>query len=211
MKLYYAPGACSLAPHIMCRELETNVELVRVDNVTKLTEDQRNFWLINPKGYVAALELDDGTVLTEAPVILTYLVDTAALQRSTTTHLTRYRLQEWLAFINSELHAGLAPLFNADLPEAAQRIFRDKTARRIDYLESVLEQREYVMGDTFSSADAYLFTVLRWCIRFHIELVQWPSLLRYMKQIAERPAVKTALAIEAAQISSPRYSAPACG
>jgi len=200
MKLYYASNTCSLSPHIVLRELAVPFELVRVDNRKKTTEDGRDFLTINPKGYVAALELKEGRILTEGPAILLYLAD---LEPQTNLSppvgsWERIRLQEWLAFINSEIHAGLAPLFNAELPEAAKGIFREKIFKRFDYLESTLERDDHLMGEHFSVADAYLFTVLGWCRFFDIGLVPWPALAAYMQRVGVRPAVQAAQDAESA-------------
>ncbi|WP_129139205.1 glutathione transferase GstA [Modicisalibacter coralii] len=194
MKLYYAPVTCSLSPHIVLRELGLPFELVRVDNRKKMTQDGRDFMTINPKGYVAALELDDGTILTEGPAILLYLVDLVPHTdlAPPTASRERYRLQEWLAFVNSEIHAGLAPLFDASLPAAAGERFRAKIRKRFDYLEGVLARQDYLMGERFGVADAYLYTVMDWCRLFAIDLAHWPALSRYSERIGARPAVREA-------------------
>ncbi|WP_353979725.1 glutathione transferase GstA [Salinicola endophyticus] len=194
MKLYYAPATCSLSPHIVLRELGLSFELVRVDNRKKMTQDGRDFMTINPKGYVAALELDDGKILTEGPAILLYLIDISPRTdlAPPAASWERYRLQEWLAFINSEIHAGLAPLFDASLPAAAGERFRAKIHKRFDYLEGVLARQDYLMGERFGVADAYLYTLLGWCRFFEIELAHWPALNGYRERIGERPAVREA-------------------
>lgn len=201
MKLYYAPNTCSLSPHIVLRELGLQFELVRVDNKTKQTIDCRDFRTINPKGYVAALELDDGQILTEGPAILQYLADIKPESRLVPLAGTweRVRLQEWLNFVTSEIHAGSAPLFNAALPEEAKAFFRDKLFKRFDFLQDILERHDYLTGPSFSAADAYLFTVLGWCKFFSIDLGRWPTLSAYMKRIGARPAVQAALRAEGAQ------------
>ncbi|MCX8289569.1 glutathione transferase GstA [Enterobacter pseudoroggenkampii] len=201
MKLYYAPDTCSLSPHIVLRELAIEFELVKVDNRSKLTADGRDFLTINPKGYVAALERDDGNILTEGPAILQYLADLKP-ERGLAPRADswdRVRLQEWLNFITSEIHAGSAPLFNRVLPEEVKSIFREKLFRRFSFLEETLCTRAYLTGSTFSVADAYLFTVLGWCKFFSIELSPWPALLEYRDKINARPAVQAALRAEAAQ------------
>jgi len=198
MKLYYAPHTCSLSPHIVLRELGLPFDLIRVDNQTKQTADGRDFRTINPKGYVAALQLDDGDVLTEGPAILQYLADLRPDMELAPLNGTRERtrLQEWLNFLTSEIHAGSAPLFQAALPEAAKAHFRERLFRRFDYLEGILAGRSHLMGQ-FSVADAYLFTVLGWCRFFAIELGGWPALSAYEARIAKRPAVRAALHAEA--------------
>ena len=201
MKLYYAPDTCSLSPHIVLRELALEFELVKVDNRSKLTTDGRDFRLINPKGYVAALELDDGQILTEGPAIVQYLADLRPESglAPPAGSWARVRLQEWLNFITSEIHAGSALLFNKSLPEAVLSLFREKLFRRFDFLQDTLAEKAFMMGSLFSVADAYLFTVLGWCKFFSIELDRWPALVAYRASITARPAVQAALRAEAAQ------------
>lgn len=201
MKLYYAPDTCSLSPHIVLRELALEFELVKVDNKSKLTTDGRDFRLINPKGYVAALELDDGQILTEGPVIVQYLADLRPESglAPPAGSWARVRLQEWLNFITSEIHAGSALLFNQALPDAVLSLFREKLFRRFDFLQDTLAEKAFLMGPSFSIADAYLFTVLGWCKFFSIELDRWPALEAYRASISARPAVQAALRAEAAQ------------
>lgn len=201
MKLYYAPDTCSLSPHIVLCELGLEYELVKVDNRSKLTADGRDFRTINPKGYVAALELDNGQILTEGPAIVQYLADlkpeSGLAPRGDSW--ARVRLQEWLNFITSEVHAGSALLFNPALPEDVRSIFREKLFRRFDFLQDTLNEKVYLTGPTFSVADAYLFTVLGWCKFFSIDLKRWPVLSAYMANISARPAVQAALLAEASQ------------
>lgn len=199
MKLYYAPNTCSLSPHIVLRELGLPFEPVRVDNKTKLTADGRDFRTINAKGYVAALELADGQILTEGPAIIQYLADLrpeCGLAPAPDTW-ARVRLQEWLSFINSEIHAGSAPLFRTDFPASVKAVFRARLFSRFDFLQETLNQQAFLMGDRFTVADAYLFTVMSWCTLFAIDLERWPALQTYLKRIGNRPAVQAALAAEA--------------
>lgn len=201
MKLYYTPYTCSLSPHIVLRELGLPFELIKVDNSTKQTADGRDFRAVNPKGYVAALALDDGQVLTEGPAIVQYLADLkpeSGLAPAAGTW-ERVRLQEWLNFVTSEIHAGSAPLFNAALPEEAKTFFREKLFKRFDFLQATLAGQDYLTGASFSVVDAYLFTVLGWCKFFAIDLDRWPALPAYVKRIGERPAVRAALRAEAVQ------------
>lgn len=201
MNLYYAPNTCSLSPHIVLRELGLPFELIKVNNKTKRTADGRDFLVINPKGYVAALELDDGQILTEGPVIVQYLADMKP-ESGLVPPLgswARVRLQEWLNFITSEIHAGSAPLFNAALPEDVRELVREKLFRRFELLQQTLAKTEYLAGSTFSVADAYLFTVLGWCRFFSIDLKRWPALSAFMARIEARPSVQAALRAEAAQ------------
>jgi glutathione S-transferase len=195
MKLYYAPHTCSLSPLIVLNELGLPHELVKVDNQTKRTADDRDFRDINPKGYVAALELDNGEVLTEGAVIIQYLADlkpTAGLAPAAGSW-PRVRLQEMLNFVTTEIHAGIAPLFNQDLPEAARAIFLERLFRRMGILEAALKQHAYVTGASFTVADAYLYTILGWFRFFAIELSQWPAVAAYEERIAARPSVKAAM------------------
>lgn len=198
MKLYYAPHTCSLSPHIVLRELELPFELVKVDNQSKRTEHGEDYLAINPKGYVAALQLEDGRVLTEGPVMLQYLADLRpqAGLAPPPSSWERVRLQEMLSFITSELHAGMSPLFNAGLPEEVKAVFRMRLFKRIAYVEQVLQGSPYLCGERFSVADAYLFTVLGWLRFFDISLQPWPALARCMEAIAQRPSVRAALAAE---------------
>lgn len=199
MKLYFAPDTCSLSPHIVLQALGLPYELVRVNNRTKRTSGGEDFLAINPKGYVAALELDTGEVLTEGPAIVQYLADLkpeAGLAPAAGT-LARVRLQEWLNFITSEVHAGSSPLFNRALPEEALVIFRDRLFRRLDFIEVNLAPRDYLVGDGFTVADAYLFTVLGWMKGFSIDLDRWPAIALYKQQIDARASVRAALAREA--------------
>lgn len=199
MKLYFAPMTCSLSPHIVLRELGLPFELIRVNNKTKATADGRDFCDINPKGYVAALVLDNGQVLTEGPAILQYLADQVPDNSLAPANGTweRIRLQELLNFITSEIHGGSAPLFNADTPEPTKQIFRQKLFKRLDYLNKGLVSNNYLLGD-FGLADAYLFTVLKWLPFFNIDVKDWPELASFMNRIEARPSVRAAIAAEEA-------------
>lgn len=199
MKLYFAPMTCSLAPHIVLRELALPFELIRVNNQTKRTADGRDFHEINPKGYVATLMLDNGEVLTEGPAILQYLADLLPGQTLAPANGTweRSRLQEYLNFISSEIHGGSAPLFSREIPESTKTIFKHKLFKRLDYLNRLLTTQPYLMP-AFGVADAYLFTVLKWLPTFSIAVEDWPALANYMTRIAERPSVRAAIAEEEA-------------
>ncbi len=199
MKLYFAPHACSLAPHIVLRELGLPFELVRVNNKTKRTSEGGDFLEVNPKGYVAALALDNGAVLTEGPAILQYLADLkpAAALAPPNGSWERVRLQEMLNFITAEIHAGCSPLFSADLSADVKDRFKEKLYKRLDYLDGLLARDDYLLG-TFGVADAYLYTVLSWLPHFSIDIERWPALGRFMDRIGAREAVKAALAAEAA-------------
>lgn len=198
MKLYYAPGACSLAPHIALREADRRFDLERVDLKTRRTASGRDFIEINPKGYVPCLELTAGETLTEAQVILQYigdLVPDAGLVPAAGT-FARYRVQEWLAFISTELHKQFGPLFKPGTPQATQSAQRGKIGERLTYLQDALSDRAFLMGETFSVADAYLFVMLQWCDKFSIDLSMWPILDDYEERISHRPAVRAAMTAE---------------
>lgn len=198
MKLYYAPGACSLAPHIALRETGAAFDLEKVDLAKKQTAGGEDFTRINPKGYVPALRLDDGEILTEVAVILQYLADRkpeAALAPAAGS-MQRYRLMEWLNFVSSEIHKQFGPLFNPQItPEWKANQF-NVLGRRFDYLSERLNRQPYLMGERFSVADAYLFTVLNWNSYVGMDMGKWPKLQAYLARVAERPAVREALRAE---------------
>lgn len=201
MKLYFAPMTCSLAPHIVLRELGLPFEMIRVNNQTKRTADGRDFREINPKGYVAALQLDNGEVLTEGPAILQFLADQVPGNDVAPAAGTwqRARLQEHLNFISSEIHGASAPLFSAEIPQSVKAIFRQRLFERLDYLNLQLDRKNYLI-DTFGIADAYLFTVLTWLPTFDIDIAEWPALATYMQRIGARPSVLAAIAAEEATL-----------
>ncbi|NWB21287.1 glutathione transferase GstA [Pseudomonas sp. D4002] len=198
MKLYFSPNACSLASHIALRELALPFELIRVDNQKKLTADGDDFLQINPKGYVAALQLDNGEVLTEGAAILQYLADrvTAAGLAPANGSWERVRLQEWLNFVSSEIHGGLGVLFKDAIPDEVKALFKATLFKRFAILVQTLERQDYLLGAQYSVADAYLFVVLRWAGLFDIDLQQWPALAKFQQRVGERPAVIAALAAE---------------
>jgi glutathione S-transferase len=198
MKLYFAPGVCSLSPHITIHELELPVELVKVNIQDHTLEDGSDYLAINPRGYVPLLELDNGERMTEGPAIVQYLADLRpeagiAPQNGT---LPRYRLQEALGFINSELHKGMAPLFDPSTPGEMKVAIRTKVGKRLDWLSEQLEGRQYLLGERYSVADPYLFTVLGWTVFIGIDLARWPTLNTYHARIAERAAVRAAMRAE---------------
>lgn len=200
MKLYYAPQACSLAPHIVLRELGLPFALIRVDNRSKQTANGEDFLTINPKGYVAALQLDDGQVLTEGTAILQYLADRRpeANLAPATGSFERVRLQEWLNFVSTEIHGGLGWLFNPQFPEEVKALIKEKLFKRFEVLSQTLERQDYLLAGGFGVADAYLFTVLRWASGFGIELERWPALAGFQARVGARPTVKAALVAELA-------------
>ncbi len=200
MKLYFSPVACSLSPHIALREAGLDFELVRVDLKSHtLVSDGSDFTAINPKGYVPVLELDDGSRLTEGPAIVQYIADLkpeAGLAPKNGT-LARYRLQEWLTFINSEIHKGFSPLFRPTTPEEYKSIARDSLANRLSYVAAHLEKNAFLLGEQFSVADGYLFTVLNWGQWTGVDIARWPALVAFQERVGSRPAVKAAQAAEA--------------
>jgi glutathione S-transferase len=201
MKLYYAPGACSLSPHIVAREAGIDLELERVDLGTNphRTETGADFTAINPKGSVPALRLDDGQLLTEGPAIVQYLADLApasGLAPAAGT-LERYRLQEWLTFIGTELHKMFSPwLFHPEYGEQAATVARAKIAQRFAFLDAHLAGQPYLLGPGFSAADAYAFTIVGWAGPTCIDLAPFPHLQRCMDRIAARPKVREAMQAE---------------
>lgn len=199
MKLYYAPGTCSLSPHIVLRELDLPFDLIRVDNRAKRTEDGRDFLAINPKGYVAALEIDGGQVLTEGPAISQYLADLRpeAGLAPPAGSWARSQLHEWLNFISAEIHGGFGPLFNRDLPEAARAWWQTRAEKRLDYVAAALRERQALVQDRYGLADIYLYAVLLWAPQLGVDLARWPALLAFQRRIESRPAVQAALAAEA--------------
>ncbi|AOR67945.1 glutathione transferase GstA [Burkholderia stabilis] len=198
MKLYYSPGACSLSPHIVLREMGLTFELEKVDLQSKKTESGSDFRSVNPNGYVPLLVLDDGQVLTEGPAIVQYLADRAPEARLAPEAGTmeRYRLVEWLNFISTELHKAFAPLFNPKTPEEWKAIVNDLIAARLAYVEKKLGGQVYLMGDNFTVADAYLFTVLSWGKWVGVDIGRWPTLQSYTNRISSRPTVQAALKAE---------------
>ena len=199
MKLYYSPGACSLSPHIVLREAGIQADLEQVDLKTKRTKSNADFTAINPKGQVPALVLDDGQVLTEGPAVVQYLADRnpdAKLVPPNGT-IERYRLQEWLNFITSELHKSFGALFNPELPADYKQFAKDLIASRFAYVDRHLSQHgPLLMGSQFTVADAYLFTVANWTHFLKIDLGQWPNLKAYVERVAARPKVQEALKAE---------------
>ncbi|MEJ0054014.1 MAG: glutathione transferase GstA [bacterium] len=199
MRLYYSPGACSLSPHIVAREAGLPVELDKVDfNDGRKTEDGSTLGEVNPKGYIPALRLDDGPVLTEGVAIVQYLADQAPEkklmpERGTTDY---YRALEWLTFISSELHKGFSPLYNPAIAEDAKKAAIEKIGKRVSYVEGMLAGKQYLLGDSFMIPDAYLYTILRWAKRFEIDLSVYPNVTAFMERMRARPGVSAALAEE---------------
>jgi glutathione S-transferase len=198
MKLYYAPGACSLAPHIAAREAGLQIELDKVDLRSKKTAAGEDFSALNPKGYVPALRLDDGSVLTEAAAVLQYIGDRAQgsglLPAPGSSE--RYRVIEWLTFISSEIHKAYGPLWYPKSSDEAKQAARERIALRLGFVEKALEKGDYLSGARFSVADAYLFTVVNWSGMTGVDLAPFPKLQAFQKRMAERPKVQEALRAE---------------
>lgn len=198
MKLFYAPGTCSLAPHIALREAGLEFTLEKVDDKTKLTDAGRNYLDINPNGYVPALEIEPGLVLTEGPAIMQYIADRAPQSGLAPANgsLERYQLQSWLNFITSELHKGFSPLFKPGTPAEARTQFKEYLGTRFGHVERHLSRQNHLLASGFSIADAYLFVVSGWSGFVGIELERWPHLVAFRKRIQERPSVQAAIRSE---------------
>lgn len=198
MKLYYSPGTCSLASNIALHEAGIAFNAVKVDLKTKTTEGGENYLAINPKGYVPALGLDNGEVLTENIAVLQYIADRkpeANLAPAWGT-LERYRLVEWLAFVSTEIHKSLSTFFKPNASEDWKQAQRENLNKRFDQLQNVLSSREYLTGSTFTIADGYLFTVLRWHRKAELDLAKWPALKAFFERVEARPQVRAAMQFE---------------
>ena len=198
MKLYYSNGACSLSPHIVLRESGLPFELVRASTKTHALDDGTDYYTINPKGSVPLLELDNGERLTEGPAIVQYIADQApgANLAPANGTLARYRVQEWLNFITSELHKGYSPLFRPNTPDAYKPIAMDTLKKKYAYVDSKLEGKHYLMGEQFSVPDAYLFTVTNWAGRVGLDLSEFKNVAAFMARMMARPSVQTAMKAE---------------
>jgi glutathione S-transferase len=198
MKLFYSPGSSSLSPHIALREAGLAFEPVLASIKTHQLADGTDYHAINPLGYVPVLELDDGTRLREGAAIVQYIADLVPTRNLAPANgtLPRYRLQEWLSFIATELHKTFSPLFDTGVPQDGKKIFRDKLASRLEWLDGQLAGRHYLLGEHFSVADGYLFAVGRWAKAPHADLARYPNLLAHHERVAERPAVQEALQAE---------------
>jgi len=198
MKLYYSPGACSLSPHIALKESGLSFEAIAAPTKTHQLPDGTDYYTINPLGYVPLLVLDDGTQLREGQVIVQYIADQVPAKELAPANGTfaRYKLQEWLSFISSELHRGFTPLFTPGMPEEAKTIAKTRLNARLQWLDGELASKTYLMGDTFTVADGYLFTVLSWSKHVGIDLSGRPNLGAFMGRVGSRPAVQDALRAE---------------
>jgi len=198
LKLYYAPGACSLSPHIVLEESGLPYTTVLANLKTHQLPDGTDFYTINPLGYVPVLELADGSRLREGPAIVQYIADQAPQKNLAPANgtLARYRLQEWLTFIGTELHKSFGPLFNPATPDAFKAATKDRLLARLKWLDGELQGKSYLMGDAFTVADAYLFTVTNWTKPMGLDISALPHLSALRERIAARPAVQAAMKAE---------------
>lgn len=199
MKLYYSPGACSLSPHIVAREAGYSFDLEQVDLAAKkLKKSGDDYLAINPKGQVPCLQTDDGKILTEGPAIVQYLADQKPGSKLAPAagSFERYQLQEWLNFITTEIHKGFSPLFRPNTPADYKPIVKEALAAKFAMLDQHLAKNQYLMGDTFTVADAYLFTVTNWNNFQKIDIGQWPNVKAFMDRMMARPKVQEALKAE---------------
>lgn len=201
MKLYISPGSCSFGPHIAMHEAGLHFDIEKVDLKTKKTASGGDYRTVNPKGAVPALRLDDGEVLTEGSAIYQYVADLKPEKNLAPPagKMDRYRLQEWLNYIASEIHKGLAVLYRPGLGSETQQMFKDRVGTQFDFLSKSLEGKSYLMGGGYTVADAYLYAILsQWPQKFGIDMAKWPTLHAYLARIAVRPAVQATVKAEAA-------------
>ena len=198
MQLYYSPGACSLASHIALQESGLPYQTVRVNLSDKKTSDGKDFNTVNPKGYVPALKLDSGEVLTEGSVLLAYIGELQPTRQliAASGTLDNYRAREWLAFIGTELHKTVGPLFNPKTPEPARAMSLEAFKGRLRYVDGALADRQFLVGDHFTVADAYAFTIVNWTNFIKMDLKPYPNLAAYMGRVGARPKVQEALTKE---------------
>ena len=197
MKLYFSPGACSLAPHIALSESGLPYTTKIVDLKKHVLADGTDYYTINPKGYVPLLELDDGARLSEVAVILQYIADRKpGTLAPAFGSMERYRLMEWLNFIATELHKQFGPLWYPTTPDATKEAQRSKLASRFDLISKTLAAQPFLTGDKFTIADAYLFTILNWAPMLKVDLAPWPALQQFQARVAARPAVRATLVAE---------------
>ena len=198
MKLYYSPGACSLSPHIALQEAGLAYTPVLASTKSHKLQDGTDYYEINPLGYVPMLELDDGTRLREGPAIVQYIADQVPLKMLAPVNgsLQRYRLQEWLTFIGTEIHKGFSPLVNPATPEEYKTMARTKLLERLQWVDSQLADKQYVMGEQFTVADGYLFTVTNWTKPTNVDISGLANLAAYRERVGARPAVQAAMKAE---------------
>ncbi|WP_165460903.1 glutathione transferase GstA [Atlantibacter sp.] len=201
MKLFYKPGACSLSPHIALREAGLDFTMEKVDLATKKTEHGADYLEINPKGQVPALQLEDGSLLTEGVAIVQFIADKVPDRQllAPSGSMTRYHTLEWLNYIATELHKGFTPLFRPDTPDTFKPIARAALEKKFQYIEDELTEKQWLMGLRFTVADAYLFTVLRWAYAINMDMTRFTHIADYMERVKTRPAVAAALAAEGIQ------------
>jgi Glutathione S-transferase len=198
MKLYYSPGACSLSPHIALLEAGLPYDLVKVDLKAKQLENGDDYLKVNPKGQVPALGLDSGELVTEGPVIVQMIADKVSAKNLAPARdsAERYKLQEWLNFITTEVHKNFGPMFSPVLADDAKAFFKDRVMGKFKYIDSQLPGRDYLMGKQFTVADGYLFTMLCWADRMKFDLSALPNLMAYKARVGARPMVQEALTKE---------------
>jgi glutathione S-transferase len=198
MKLYYSPGACSLSPHIALREAGLAFDLVLASTKSHKLHDGTDYYGINPLGYVPLLELDDGTRLREGPAIVQYVADQAPAKNLAPANgtLPRYKLQEWLTFIGTELHKSFSPLFTPNMPEEAKAITKTRLQSRLEWVDGQLAGKTFLMGEHFTVADGYLFTVVNWTRPMNIDLGPYPNIQAWHARVGARPAVQEAMKAE---------------
>ncbi|MEQ8701379.1 MAG: glutathione transferase GstA [Bauldia litoralis] len=198
MKLYYDPASCALSPHIVLREAGLPFELERVDLAAQRTQGGADFGAIKPKGFIPVLELDDGSRLTEGSVIVQYIADLVPEKAliPPAGSFERYRVQEWLSFVSAELHRGQTPLFEKTLAADYEARVRARLGRRFAFLSDRLATCAYLMGEAFTVADAYCFTILNWAPYVKVDHGPWPAILAYRERVAARPAVQAAMRAE---------------
>lgn len=195
MKLYYSPGACSLSPHIVLHEAGLPCELVLASTKTHKLPDGTDYYTINPKGSVPLLELDSGERLTEGPAIVQYLADQVPDRKLAPAFgtMARYRLMEWLNFITSELHKSFGAFFTPGMPDDAKALYRNRLRQRLQYVDEQLAGKSYLMGDDFTVADAYLFTVSNWTIPTQVDIADLANLQAFRERMLARPSVQAAM------------------
>ena len=198
MKLYYSPGACSLSPHIALLEAGLPHDLVKVDLRAKKLENGDDYLKVNPKGQVPALALDSGELVTEGPVIIQMIADKVAAKNLAPARdsAERYKLQEWLNFITTELHKNFSPLFQPAIPDEVKNFFKDRIKGKFKYADSKLAGQDYLMGKQFTVADGYLFVMLKWAERTGMDLSEFKNLMAFNDRVAARPNVQAALKME---------------
>lgn len=198
MKLYYSAGACSLSPHIALEEAGLKYEAISAPTKTKVLPDGSDYRKVNPLGYVPYLVLDDGTGFSEGPAIVQYIADQAPAKKLAPPNGTvaRYQLQSLLNLIGTEIHKGFGPLFNPSMPDEAKQLFKAKLLERLQYVDGLLAGKQYLMGDDFTVADGYLFTVTNWAKPLGIDLSGFKNLTTFRDRVGARPAVQAAMKAE---------------